>query len=306
VELTPESVDDIHLQGGDVLSSSRGPQDADEMVDTLKRMEICVLFTIGGDGTLRGAQAIADSAEKRGLKISVIGIPKTIDNDISGVEASFGFSTAVEAAQAVIRGAHREAKGAWNGVSLVKLMGRDSGFIAAYATLANSDVNFCFIPEVPIVLDGPNGFLETLDKRLDAKHHAVVVVAEGAGQHLTAEGCKKKDASGNVVYEDIGIFLKQRIERYFAQRNKPIVLRYIDPSYTIRSQPADSNDAAFCVMLGQNAVHAAMSGRTDMVISYWNQHFVHIPIALATLRRKKVDPKGHLWQTVLDCTWQAG
>ena len=305
VLLTPESVDEIHLKGGDILSSSRGPQKSDEMVDTLEKMGMELLFVIGGDGTLRGAHDLNATIRKRGLKISIIGIPKTIDNDICGIDQSFGFSTAVEAARPAIHCAHAEAKGAWNGIGLVKLMGRDSGFIAAYATLANSDVNFCFIPEAPFVLEGENGFLQTLEKRLDKKHHAVIVVAEGVGKQITAtDGVLKKDASGNVIREDIGLILKERITRYFAQKNKPVSLKYIDPSYMIRSLPTDSNDAAFCVLLGQNAVHAGMSGRTNMVIGYWNQYFVHIPISLTILKKKKVDPNGHLWQTVLETTGQ--
>ncbi len=305
VLLTPELVNDIHLKGGDILSSSRGPQDTEDMVDNLEKMGIGLLFTIGGDGTLRGTRDLAETIKKRRLKISVIGVPKTIDNDICGIEQSFGFSTAVEAARLAICGAHEEARGAWNGVGLVKLMGRDSGFIAAYATLANSDVNFCFIPEIPLVLEGENGFLRSLEKRLDKKHHAVIVVAEGVGRQLSGiNGIQKRDASGNIVREDIGLILKERITRYFAEKKKPLALKYIDPSYMIRSLPADSNDSAFCVMLGQSAVHAGMSGRTNMVVGYRNQYFVHIPISLTILKRKKVDPNGHLWQTVLETTGQ--
>jgi len=305
VLLTPESVDEIHLKGGDILSSSRGPQESDDMVDTLEKMGIELLFVIGGDGTLRGAHDLNTAIKKRGLNISVIGIPKTIDNDICGIEQSFGFSTAVEAARPAIHCAHAEAKGAWNGIGLVKLMGRDSGFIAATATLANSDVNFCFIPEAPFVLEGENGFLQTLEKRLDKKHHAVIVVAEGVGRQIAAiNGVQKKDASGNVLPDDIGLILKERIVQYFAEKNMPVSLKYIDPSYMIRSLPTDSNDAAFCVLLGQNAVHAGMSGRTNMVVGYWNQYFVHIPISLTILKKKKVDPDGHLWQTVLETTGQ--
>jgi 6-phosphofructokinase 1 len=304
--LTPEVVGDIHLNGGDILSSSRGPQDVEEMVDTLQKMGISVMFVIGGDGTLRGAHALVQAIRKRALQIAVIGIPKTIDNDISGIYQSFGFSTAVEATRSAISSAHEEARGAWNGVGLVKLMGRDSGFIAAYATLANSDVNFCLIPEVPLVLEGENGFLASLERRLDQKHHAVIVVAEGAGSNLTEkDGDHKTDASGNVLRDDIGRLFKDKIADYFRQRAKPVSLKYIDPSYMIRSLPADSNDSVFCLMLGQNAVHAGLSGRTNMVVGYWNQYFVHVPIELTVLKRKKVDPNGSLWQTVLETTGQA-
>ena len=303
-QLTPELVDEIHLKGGDILSSSRGPQDTDEMVDTLLKYRIGLLFVIGGDGTLHGAGELVRTIRERRQSISVIGIPKTIDNDICGIDTSFGFSTAVEAARLAINSAHAEAKGAWNGVGLVKLMGRDSGFIAAYATLANSDVNFCLIPEAPLVLEGENGFLRALEKRLDRKHHAVIVAAEGAGQSLThREGCGT-DASGNILLGDIGLLLKQKIKKYFQNINKPLSLKYIDPSYMIRSLPADSNDSALCLMLGQNAVHAGMTGRTNMVIGYWNQYFVHIPIPLTILKRKKIDPDGHLWQMVMETTGQ--
>lgn len=305
--LTPELVDEIHLRGGDILSSSRGPQDCGDMVNNMTKKGIGLLFVIGGDGSLRGASELVNVIKKRGLKIGIIGVPKTIDNDLSGIEQSFGLSTAVETARLAICGAHEEAKGAWNGVGLVKLMGRDSGFVAAYATLANGDVNFCFIPECPLVLVGENGFLRILEKRLDRKHHALIVVAEGAGQNLIVEkDIQRQDASGNTIHKDIGLFLRERIIKYFKDKKKPLVLKYIDPSYIIRSVPANSKDSAFCLTLGQNAVHAGMSGRTNMAVSYWNQYFTHIPISLAILKRKKVDPNGHLWQTVLETTEDIG
>jgi len=307
VELTPEVVDEIHLRGGDILASSRGPQDSDDMVDNLVKRDISLLFVIGGDGTLRGAFDMVQTIKKRGLKISVIGVPKTIDNDIYAIEQSFGFSTAVEASRDAICGGHNEAKGAWNGVGLVKLMGRDSGFIAANATLANSDVNFCFVPEVPLVLDGEKGFLRELEHRLEKKHHAVIVVAEGVAQQLAEEEDLKavqKDVSGNIIHEDIGLLLKAKIKQHFLQKQIPLSLKYIDPSYIIRSLPANSRDSAFCLLLGQYAVHAGMTGRTNMVISFWNQYFTHVPISLATLKRKKIDPNGYLWQTVLGTTGQ--
>jgi 6-phosphofructokinase 1 len=271
------------------------------MVDNLVKRDIGLLFVIGGDGTLHGASEMSKAVRRRNLKISIIGIPKTIDNDICGVERTFGFSTAVEAARIAINVAHEEAKGAWNGVGLVKLMGRDSGFIAAYATLANSDVNFCFIPEVPLVLDGEDGFFKSLEKRLDCKHHALVIVAEGVGQSLADQ----KDSSGNVTREDIGILLKSRIVEYFKSINKPLVLKYIDPSYTIRGCQANSFDSAFCLMLGQSAVHAGMAGKTNMIVGFWNRYFTNVPISLAVMERKKVNLQGDLWQTVVQTTGQA-
>jgi 6-phosphofructokinase 1 len=300
LELNPEVVKDIHKMGGSILASSRGPQDISEMVDTLDRMNIGILFTIGGDGTLRGAQALSEEVGRRGLKIAVIGIPKTIDNDISFVQSSFGFDTAVSESRTAIDSAHTEALGARNGVGLVKLMGRESGFIAAFATMANSDVNFCLIPEAPFTLEA---FLKALKDRLKARGHAVIVVGEGAGQNLMQE-TGAKDASGNVRFGDIGLFLKDQINRYFKKEGMEVNLKYIDPSYTIRSLPANPRDSAFCLLLGRHAVHAGMSGRTNMVVANWKGEFTHVPIRLATSSRKKIEPDGRFWSTVLSCTGQ--
>jgi 6-phosphofructokinase 1 len=300
LELTPDAVNDIHQQGGTILGSSRGPQEVSEMVDTLEQMNIGLMFTIGGDGTLRGAQAIAEEVGRRGLKIAVIGIPKTIDNDISYIQQSFGFATAVSEATEAIYSAHAEAEGARNGIGLVKLMGRQSGFIAAYATLANSDVNFCLVPEVPFTLDA---FLQALKKRLESRRHAVVVAAEGAGQDLL-QATAERDASGNIRLGDIGIFLRDHINDYFKKAGMEASLKYIDPSYTIRSMPANPHDSAFCLILGHNAVHAGMAGRTSMVVANWRGEFTHVPIAAAVSQRKQIDPKGRLWTGVISTTGQ--
>ncbi len=300
LELDPETVNSIHKMGGSILASSRGPQDNSEMVDTLDRMNIGILFTIGGDGTLRGAQAISEEIGRRRLKIGVIGIPKTIDNDISFVESSFGFNTAVSESRTAIDAAHAEALGARNGVGLVKLMGRESGFIAAYATMANSDVNFCLIPEALFSIEG---FLKALKDRLNGRGHAVIVVGEGAGQNLMQE-TGARDASGNVRFGDIGPFLKDQINGYFKKEGMEVNLKYIDPSYSIRSLPANPRDSAFCLLLGQHAVHAGMSGRTNMVVANWKGEFTHVPIRMAVSSRKKIDPNGRFWSTVLSCTGQ--
>ncbi len=300
LELTPESVRAIHQIAGTILGSSRGSQNIAEMVDTLERMKIGILFTIGGDGTLRGARAISEEVRRRGLKIAVVGIPKTIDNDISYVESSFGFDTAVSEARRTTYAAHSEAEGARNGIALVKLMGRESGFIAAYAALADTQANFCLVPEVPFRLEK---FLKALKTRLERRRHAVVLVAEGAGQDLM-EATGEKDASGNIRLSDIGLFLRDRIRAFFREQGMEINLRYIDPSYTIRSRPADARDSAVCLLLGHNAVHAAMTGRTEMVVSFWRNEFAHLPIPMAISERKKIDPDGLLWNSVIASTGQ--
>jgi 6-phosphofructokinase 1 len=305
IALTPDLVERIHEQGGTVLGSSRGPQAVEEMVDTLVRWRVGILFAIGGDGTLRGAGAIRQEIARRNLQIGVIGVPKTIDNDLAWIERSFGFATAVEEAMRALMAAHIEARGAWNGIGLVKLMGRHSGFIAAHASLADSDVNFCLVPEVPFTLNGNGGFLSVLARRLELRHHAVVVVAEGAGQDLLQDPAHlAHDPSGNLRLKDIGVFLRDQIVSYFAQQQKDVTVKYIDPSYMIRSLPANAVDSEYCLLLGQHAVHAGMAGRTSVAVGYWNQHFTHLPIALAVSRRKQLDPAGEIWQRVLEATGQ--
>ena len=304
VDLNPEAIDYIHMHGGTILGTSRGPQDISEIVDALERMNINILFTIGGDGTLRGAQAISEEIANRNLKIAVAGVPKTIDNDISLIDKSFGFETAFTSATEILRGAHNEAKGAYNGISLVKLMGRDSGFIAANAALAVQEVNFVLIPEVPFDLDGPKGFLSLIQKRLERKHHALIVVAEGAGQNLFNDQKSEKDASGNVKYKDIGLYLKDVITQYLNSINMDHSLKYIDPSYIIRSAPANANDSLFCNILAQNAVHAAMAGRTGFVVGYWNSEFTVLPIPIAVKHRKRISSEDELWSNVLETTGQ--
>jgi 6-phosphofructokinase 1 len=304
VELTPEMVSDIHIAGGTILGTSRGNQDVCKIVDTMEIMNINILFCIGGDGTLRGAHAIHEEISKRKLKIAIAGIPKTIDNDIDLIQKSFGFETAFSIANDIIRNAHNEASGAYNGIAVVKLMGRDSGFIAASASLATQEVNFVLVPEISFDLYGPRGFLKVLRKRLEIKHHAVVVVAEGAGQELFESGENKKDASGNVLHKDIGVFLKGKIKEEFDTKEFPYSIKYIDPSYIIRSAPANPNDSKFCTLLAQNAVHAALAGKTDFVVGYWNNEFTLLPIPMAVANRRKIDVEGELWWNVLEATGQ--
>ena len=304
IVLTPEDVDDIHQDGGTILGSSRGGQDTATIVNTLSHLNINLLFCIGGDGTLRAARDIAEEVLKRKLSISVVGVPKTIDNDLAFIGRSFGFETAVYETGHVITCAHVEAKGAPRGVGLVKLMGRDSGFIAAYAAIANSVVNLCLVPEVPFTLDGEHGVLTALERRFGiGKSHAVIVVAEGAGQDLL-QGETKRDASGNVLKKDIGTFLKTKIEEHFAAKGSPVSVKYFDPSYMIRSVPARGSDAIHCCLLAKNAVHAAMAGRTNCVVGKCADVYMLVPIALATAERQKLDVSGPLWQAVVDVTRQ--
>lgn len=304
LNITPDFVEHIQEEGGSVLGTSRGPQPAEVTVDFLQSKGINMLFCVGGDGTQRGAHAIYQEIKKRGLQIAVVGVPKTIDNDIMFVERTFGLSTATEKAHEILDCAHNEAHGAINGVGLVKVMGREAGFIAAGAALSNQEVNFVLVPEVPFALDGENGFLNLLRKRLQRRLHAVVIVAEGAGQELVAAHSQEKDASGNVKLVDIGLFLKDKINAYFKTIAMPVNVKYFDPSYFIRSVAANCDDAALCDRLARHAVHAAMAGKTDVLIGYWNTSFTHVPIPLATVKKKYMDPDSELWTSVLAATGQ--
>ena len=304
VELTPESVDTIHLFGGTVLGSSRGIQPVEEIVDRLCELEVNILFCIGGDGTLHGAHAIHEEIVRRNLNISIAGIPKTIDNDINLIDKSFGFETAFSIANRFILDAHNEARGVYNGIAILKLMGRNSGFIAAYAALSIQEANFVLIPEMNFDLEGPKGFLQALRQRIQNRHHALIVVAEGAGQHFFEGQSIEKDASGNIKNKDIGIYLKEKISADFQSRNIPVSIKYIDPSYIIRSAPANANDSKFCALLAQNAVHAAMAGKTDFVVGHWNHIFTLLPIPTAVSEQKKISSSDELWWNVLEATGQ--
>jgi 6-phosphofructokinase 1 len=308
--LTPDDVEDIHTRGGTILGTSRGTPPTSEMADSILAKGINILFAIGGDGTMRGAAALDLELRRRGASVSVIGIPKTIDNDIPWVRRTFGFETAVSVAVEAVQAAHVEAESVFNGVGLVKFMGRDSGYIAANATLASGDVNFCLVPEVDFNLDGPSGLFAAIEERLKAREHAVIVVAEGAGQkffqpdpnhsnHTPVE----KDASGNLKLGDIGTFLRDKIKDHFKKLNISMSLKYIDPSYLIRANCGNAADQLFCTRLAQNAVHAAMSGRTGMLIGYWHGRMTHVPLAAIT-GRQRINPAGELWFNVLESTGQ--
>jgi 6-phosphofructokinase 1 len=301
--LTAKSVSQIHHGGGTILGSSRGEQSPERVVDSLVRRGVDVLFVVGGDGTIRGAMRIVAEIERRNLQISVIGVPKTIDNDIHFIDRSFGFESAVSAAVDVIRGALVEATGARNGIGLVKLMGRDSGFVACQAALASTEADLVLIPEVDWSLRGPKGVFSYVERVLAKKGHAVIVAAEGAGQEMMVPS-GETDPSGNPKFEDVGAFLRDELKIHFTRQNMEFTLKYIDPSYSIRSIPASPADSVYCWKLARNAVHAAMAGNTEMLIGRWHGRFVHVPMPLATMETKRVDPRGDLWMSVMEATGQ--
>lgn len=304
ISLNPDVVDDIHKLGGTFLGSARGGgREVEKIVDTLEKLNLNIVFIIGGDGTQRGSIDIAEEIDKRRLKIAIIGIPKTVDNDFALIDRSFGFNTAVAKAVEVVKAAHVEASSAINGIGLVKVMGRESGFIAAHTALASHEVNFVLIPEVPFNLEGYNGFLSHLEQRIVKRHHALVVIAEGALQDQLIKE-KKTDAGGNIKMEDVGTYIRDRIINYFKEKKIEVNLKYIDPSYAIRSAPADPDDSIYCERLGNASVHAAMAGKTKLIIGLVNGVFVHLPIKTVIRRRNKINPESSLWRDTLDAVNQ--
>lgn len=304
LRLDPELVTDIHSKGGTMLGTSRGTPATGAIVDALERLGINMLFTVGGDGTMKGATAIWDEVKKRGLPIAIVSVPKTIDNDIPFVRRTFGFMTGVGIATQSVHAAHVEATGSPRGVGLVKIMGRHAGYIAANASLSSGHANFCLVPEVPFGLDGPDGLLALVERRVREKRHAVIVAAEGAGQYFFEKNDVRRDASGNVKLNDIGLYLKERITEHFAGKSYPINLKYIDPSYLIRSAQADATDQLHCARFAQNAVHAAMAGKSGLLIGYWHGLMTHVPTRALSGMVQSINPKGELWLNVLEMTGQ--
>src|SRR6516164_11416299 len=302
--LTHEMVDRIHLQAGTILGTSRGPVDKARAVENLIRRRVNILFTIGGDGTQRGAREFFEEAKRQGHALSVVGIPKNINNDIPFVARSFGFLTAVQEATKVLHRAHTEASSVQNGIALVKLMGRHAGFLTAEATVASQDVNFTLVPEVPFQLEGEGGFLAALERRVVSRAHAVIAVAEGSGQELLGNAGNERDASGNVRLGDVGLFLHKKIEEWFKARKIPAVMRYFDPSYLVRSSPDNAEDTILCDQFARHAAHAAMAGKTGLVIGFLHDRFIHVPIELLATQQKRLDPDSPAWSAVLSATRQ--
>jgi 6-phosphofructokinase 1 len=302
--LTHELVDNIQHHGGTVIGTSRCAHDARKSVDYLVREEIDILFCVGGDGTQRGAHQLAEEVARRRLPIAIVGIPKTIDNDIKYCERTFGFFTAVAEAETVIDRAHTEAHSVPNGVGLVKLMGREAGFIAAGATIASGEVNFTLVPEVPFELAGEHGLLARLERRLAARHHAVIVVAEGAGQELLPARDTVFDASGNRKLGDIGVYLKEQIQAHCRGRELHVDVKYFDPSYHIRSCPASTVDSLLCEQFARHAAHAGMAGKTNLLIGTAHNEFVHVPLVMSIGQKKRLEPESDWWTSVTAITGQ--
>lgn len=301
--LSRQVVQNINLAGGSLLGVSRGGGNISDIVDSIQARGIDMLFVLGGNGTHAGANAIHSECHKRRMKVAVVCVPKTIDNDILLMDKTFGFDTAVEEAQRAINSAYIEARSAYHGIGLVKLMGRSSGFIAMHASLSSGQIDVCLIPEVPFNLEGPYGVLHHLEHLVKTKGSAVVCVAEGAGQELLQKS-NATDASGNVVLGDIGVRIQQQIKRHFKEIGVPADVKYIDPTYMIRACRANASDAILCTVLGQNAVHGAFAGFSGITTGICNTHYVYLPIPEVITSPRVVDPNSRMWHRCLTSTGQ--
>mmetsp|Transcript_48594 Transcript_48594/g.92948 ORF Transcript_48594/g.92948 Transcript_48594/m.92948 type:complete len:547 (-) Transcript_48594:377-2017(-) len=306
INLSPKEVDSIQHKGGTILGTSRGGSDISKIVDSIQARGINHLYVIGGDGTQRGANAIYLEARSRGMKLVVAGIPKTIDNDVSIIDRSFGFDTAVEEAQRAITAAHVEAESTPNGIGLVKVMGRHAGWIAMHASLASRDVDLCLIPESGFYMDGQGGLKEYISKQLAENGHAVVVVAEGAGQdHILAQDNNQgADASGNQKLADIGHWLADKIKDHLKSTGIEFSLKYIDPTYMIRAVPSNASDNVYCTVLAQSAVHGAMAGLTGFTVGPVNGRHAWLPITMVVQVSSQVNPRERMWARLLASTGQ--
>ncbi|KAK8492932.1 hypothetical protein V6N13_076683 [Hibiscus sabdariffa] len=301
--LSRKVVQNIHLSGGSLLGVSRGGPSVSDIVTSMEERGINMLFVLGGNGTHAGANAIHNECRKRKMKVAVVGVPKTIDNDILLMDKTFGFDTAVEEAQRAINSAYIEAHSAYHGIGVVKLMGRSSGFIAMQSSLASGQVDICLIPEVPFRLHGPHGVLRHLNYLIETKGSAVVCVAEGAGQNLI-EKTNATDASGNIVLGDIGVHIQQETKKYFKELGIPADVKYIDPTYMIRACRANASDGILCTVLGQNAVHGAFAGYGGITVGICNTHYVYFPIPEVISHPREVDPNSRMWHRCLTSTGQ--
>lgn len=291
IVLTKEGVEGIQLQGGTILGTSRGGADLEKIVKQIDLMGLDMLFVVGGNGGNAGASALQTMCAAKGVICSIIGIPKSIDNDILLIDKCFGFDTAVDTAQEALLSAKVESSSALNGIGIVKLMGRSSGFIAMQASLASGVVDVCLIPEVKFDLQGEHGLLAYVQSLLDKRGHCVVCIAEGAGQELLQDTKLGKDASGNTILADVGPWLRDQLKKAC----KGSDVKYIDPSYIIRTTPTISSDRIYCRILAHNAVHGAFAGLTGVMVGLVSTHYVYLPIPTVISSPRTVDPNGKMY-----------
>ena len=293
VRLDDDIIRDIHHKGGSILGTSRGGTDVKKIVDSIAHRGISHLYAIGGNGTQKGLFEINKEIKKRGLCVSVVGIPKTIDNDLCIIDKSFGFDTSVQEAQRAIQAAKVEIEAFNNAVGIVKVMGRNSGFIAMYSSLASKDVDCCLIPEIPFDIEYDHGVLHYIKECLHKKDKILIVVSEGAGQHYINDPVNKN-------LNDFGIWLCEVV-----RSNVPnVCIKYIDPTYTIRAITPNASDSIYCTILAQSAVHGAFCGYTNFIVGPVNGKHAYIPLQMAIHETNTVSEDDRMWFRLISANGQ--
>ena len=280
LSLDYDMVEGIAPRGGTILLTSRtnpykrdgGPED---VMANVKKLGIDALIVIGGEDT----QGVAHRLAMKGLKF--VGAPKTMDNDLSETDVTFGFDSAVNVAVEAIDRVRTTGE-SHERVMVVEVMGRDSGWVAVHAGVA-CGAHVVLIPEEPIDLDA---VCRTIQQRRDAgKKYSLVVVAEGAtvGNRDQVTFGQKLDEFGHPILGGIGSLLAAEITKRTGSEAREVVLGHL-----IRGGPPSAFDRVYATRLGFAAVDAIKEGRTDVMVASRGSEIVLVPVADA-LKSKKVD-----------------
>jgi ATP-dependent phosphofructokinase / diphosphate-dependent phosphofructokinase len=280
-ELSLESVSGILPKGGTILGTSRtnpykNKGDVDKVKKNLASLKIDAVIAIGGDDTL----GVAWKLSEEGLKM--VGVPKTIDNDLSCTDFTFGFDTAVNIVMEAIDRLHTTAE-SHHRIMVVEVMGRHAGWIATYAGIAGG-ADIVLIPEVIVDMDE---VCETIKKRHQrGKDFSLVVVAEGAKlkEHDLVVKTQKKDAFGHVLLGGIGNIIGQELEKRTGFETRVTVLGHIQ-----RGGSPTAFDRVLATRFGVKAVELVLKGEFAKMVALKGNDIVSVPLKDAVGTLKTVD-----------------
>jgi 6-phosphofructokinase 1 len=325
----------------DLLSTAdpdKREKDLDQVAENLANRHFDILYVIGGDGSMRAAHATWKRSRDNGKSLSVIGVPKTMDNDILWVWQSFGFLSAVEKAREALQQLHTEATSNPR-LCVVQLFGSDSGFVVSHAALASGVCDAALIPEVPFTMKKLADYItERLSKRFrpgagGQSPYGMIVMAEtavpqdaedylsdpevdldenekAAIQAFVSKGCRVHGQTPDELrtggLKVVSRVLQKRIREMKVDDAYWADFRVFtnEPRHLLRAIPPSASDVAFGQRLGVLAVDNAMAGYTDFMISQWMTEYVLVPLDLVVLGRKRVPPNGIFWKSVVASTGQ--
>ena len=276
-----ESVGGILPRGGTILRTSRTnpakkPDGLQGCADNLKKNGCDALIAIGGDDTLSVAKKLFDNGVK------VVGVPKTIDNDLTGTDFTFGFDTAVNVATEAIDRVHTTAE-AHNRVIVVEVMGRDSGWIAVYSGIAGG-ADVILIPEIPIDVDQVAELIRQRHGR--GRYFSIVVVAEGAkfADGALATAAAGVDDFGHARLGGIGSQVAIEIEKRTGFESRSVVLGHIQ-----RGGTPSAFDRVLATRYGLGAIDMVHRGEFGKMAALRGTKIISIPLAEALSANRKVD-----------------